>query len=70
MKYREVAGKLRRLGCEEIKRRKPGSHRKWSNPATGSGTTVPDWGPKDLRLGTLHALVRQLGVAWEDFERA
>jgi mRNA interferase HicA len=66
--YREVAAKLRRLGCEEVRRR--GSHRRWVNPATGGRTTLPDWGPRDLKGGTLRAAVRELGLAWQVFEEA
>jgi hypothetical protein len=33
-------------------------------------TVVPDWGVKDLKEGTLHAVVRQLGIEWEVFEKA
>lgn len=70
MTYREVARKLRRLGCHEIPRRSGGSHRKWINPATGRATTVPDWGAKGLKLGTLRGAVRQLGLDWQAFEEA
>jgi len=70
VKYREVAKKLRELGCEEIPRRSGGSHRKWRNPATGCATVVPDWGGKDLKLGTVRAVVRQLGIEWNEFEQA
>lgn len=70
MTYREVAQQLRRLGCLELPRRGSGSHRKWSNPATGQGPIVPDWGAKDLKTGTLHTAVRQLGLVWQDFEAA
>ncbi len=70
MTYREVARKLRRLGCQELPRRGSGSHRKWYNPVTKHGTTIPDWGPKDLKIGTLHAAVSQLGLRWQDFEQA
>jgi predicted RNA binding protein YcfA (HicA-like mRNA interferase family) len=45
MIYREVARKLRRLGCQELPRRGGGSHRKWYNSTTHQGTTIPDWGP-------------------------
>ena len=69
MKYREIANRLAELGCEEIPRRGGGSHRKWINPATGKGTVVPDWGSKDLKLGTLRAAIRQLGIEWTEFER-
>ena len=70
MKYREAARKLQDLGCQELPRRKRGSHRKWLNPATGRATVLPDWGGKDLKLGTLRAAVRQLGIEWETFEMA
>jgi predicted RNA binding protein YcfA (HicA-like mRNA interferase family) len=70
MKYREAARKLESLGCQQIPRRKGGSHRKWFNPATGRATVLPDWGGKDLKQGTLRAAVRQLGVEWETFEKA
>jgi mRNA interferase HicA len=69
MKYREAVEKLRRLGCQELVRRGGGSHRKWHNPATGRATVLPDWGAKDLKLGTLRTAVRQLGIEWEEFER-
>lgn len=70
MTYREVQRKLRRLGCDEIPRRGGGSHRKWVNPATGAGTVVPDHGSLDLPPGTLRAVVRQLGLSWDEFFRA
>ena len=68
MKYREVARKLRDLGCEETAQRTIGSHRKWCNPATGKATVVPDWGNQDLKTGTLRAIVRQLGLNWDEFK--
>ena len=70
MNYREVSRKLGRMGCEEVPRRGGGSHRKWFNPVTQKATVVPDWGSRDLRLGTVRAAVRQLGIAWTDFEKA
>lgn len=68
MKYREVAARLRSLGCEEIPRKGGGSHRKWVNPAAGAAAVLPDWGAKDLKLGTIRAAVRQLGLDWEQFQ--
>ncbi len=41
MKYREAAKKLQRLHCQELPRRKGGSHRKWFNPATGRAAVLP-----------------------------
>ncbi|WP_423222811.1 type II toxin-antitoxin system HicA family toxin [Candidatus Amarolinea aalborgensis] len=70
MRYREVARKLHELGCKELAQGGSGSHRKWYNPATGKGTVVPDWGNQDLKTGTLHGVIRQLGLDWEEFKRA
>ena len=69
MKYREVAKRLIELGCVEVPRKGGGSHRKWWNPAANLGTVVPDWGPKDLKFGTIRAAVKQLGLEWNRFER-
>ena len=70
MTYREVSRKLALLGCEEIPRRGGGSHRKWKNPRTQKATSVPDWGSRDLKLGTVRGIVRQLGIDWKDFQDA
>lgn len=70
MKYREIAQKLAKLGCEEISRRGGGSHRKWYNPATAQIAPVPDWGSKDLKLGTIRSIVRQLGLDWDQFNQS
>lgn len=67
MNYREAERKLKSLGCQELKRRSGGSHRKWFNPATGKGAVLPDWGSKDLKLGTLRDAIRQLGIDWQEF---
>ena len=48
--------------------RSKGAHRKWFNPATSRGAVLPDWGPSDLKIGTIRSAVKQLGIAWEDFE--
>lgn len=69
MKYREVEKKLRKLGCVELKS-KGGSHRKWINPTENSGAPVPDWGSKDLKMGTLRAAIKQLGLDWDKFTKA
>ncbi|HEX3556985.1 MAG TPA: type II toxin-antitoxin system HicA family toxin [Thermoanaerobaculia bacterium] len=70
MKYRHVSRKLIALGCQELPRRTGGSHRKWFNPVTNRVTVLPDWGGRDLKLGTVRAAVRQLAVEWSDFENA
>ncbi len=70
MTYREVTEKLRALGCVELPRQGDGSHRKWFNSKNKRATTVPDWGAKDLKTGTLRAVVKQLGLEWEKFVKA
>jgi mRNA interferase HicA len=70
VKYRDVERKLKSLGCQEIARTGSGSHRKWRNPATARSTVVLDWGGRDLKLGTVRAAVRQLGLDWDSFSTA
>ena len=36
-------------------------------PKMGKSLHWPDWGAKDLKLGTLRAVIRQLGLDWQDF---
>ena len=67
MTYRDVARKLTVLGCRELPKRGSGSHRKWFNVATKRVTVVPDWGGRDLKLGTVRSAVRQLGIEWQTF---
>jgi mRNA interferase HicA len=68
MKYRVVARKLVALGCAKVPRK--GSHRKGHNPLTNRSTVIPDWGSRDLKIGTVRAAVRQLGIEWAAFENA
>ncbi|MCP9492923.1 MAG: type II toxin-antitoxin system HicA family toxin [Pyrinomonadaceae bacterium MAG19_C2-C3] len=70
MKYGDVAAKLKQLGCVEIPRRGGGSHRKWHNPTNNHVAPVPDWGSKDLKMGTVRHIVRQLDLDWEAFKKA
>ncbi len=70
MKYRDAARTLVRLGCQELPRRSAGSHRKWYNPQTEQMAPLPDWGAKDLKLGTVRAVVSQLGLDWDVFRDA
>lgn len=67
MKYREVVKKLSVLGCQERVRKGGGSHRKWIDPVSQQATIIPDWGNRDLKLGTVRAAVRQLGIDWQRF---
>ena len=66
MRYRELAKRLRRLGCQQLRAGK-GSHRIWYNPTTGKVASVPDWGSKDPAPGTVRAILRELGISRRDF---
>ena len=66
MRYRDLAKRLRELGCQELVSGK-GSHRKWHNPANGKVTVAPDWGSKDLAHGTVRAIIRELGISRDEF---
>ena len=70
MKYRDAARKLKSSGCEVVPRRGSGSHRVWHNPANGRLATLPDWGAKDLKTGTVRGAVKQLGLDWNEFQKA
>jgi predicted RNA binding protein YcfA (HicA-like mRNA interferase family) len=64
-RYREIVRKLRTLGFVFF-RRAAGSHEIWRNPATGAFTTIPNH-PGDMPEGTLRAILKQAGVAVDDF---
>jgi mRNA interferase HicA len=67
VRYRDAVAKLAALGCRELPRRGGGSHRKWFNPAAGRAAVLPEWGGRNLKPGTLRAVVRQLGLEWQSF---
>lgn len=69
MRYREIERKLSKLGCIEVKRKGGGSHRKWYNPRSQPIVlvSIPDWGSKDLKTGTLRSIIKSLGIEWDDF---
>ena len=69
MRYIEISKKLNLLGCQELKRRGRGSHRRWHNPKNGQIAVIPDWGKKELKIGTLKAVLKQLGISWEEFTK-
>lgn len=69
MKYRDITRKLRRLGCE-LDRRAKGDHEIWINLSTHARTTIPNWGSRDLKPGTISAVLRDLGINKRDFDRA
>ena len=66
MRYRELAKRLKKLGCIEDRQGK-GSHQLWYNPTTKKVAPIPDWGSKDLSPGTVRAIIKELGISRKDF---
>jgi predicted RNA binding protein YcfA (HicA-like mRNA interferase family) len=64
-RYREVVQRLKRFGFE-FSRQAAGSHEIWLSRGTGRYTTIPNH-PGDMPEGTLRSVLRQAGVAQDDF---
>ena len=69
MTYRELVRKLALFGCS-FDRQGRGSHELWRNRVNGARTTIPNWGRKDLRPGTVRRILRDLGIDKAEFDRA
>lgn len=69
MNYRQLTRKLQRLDCV-LDRYAKGSHEIWMQARTGARTTIPNWGNKDLSIGTISRILRDLGIRKEDFDIA
>ena len=68
MNYRELTRRLRRLGCE-FARQGRGDHEIWVNDSTLSTTSIPNWRGRDLKPGTIRAILRDLGIPKDEFDR-
>ena len=68
MTYRELARKLRLLGCE-LKRQSKGSHEIWTNTRNNLSAVVPRHSG-DVPKGTLAAILKQLGIDRSEFDAA
>ena len=42
--------------------RQKGSHARWYNPESGSCVTIPNHGSKPIPKGTLHAILKAVGI--------
>jgi predicted RNA binding protein YcfA (HicA-like mRNA interferase family) len=69
LNYRELTRKLRQLDCE-FDRKAKGDHEIWINTASHARTTIPNWGSRDLKVGTIAGILRDLGISRDEFERA
>jgi predicted RNA binding protein YcfA (HicA-like mRNA interferase family) len=65
---REVIGALQRLGFS--KDRQKGAHVVMTRPGHPNCVTVPVHGAKNLKKGTLRAIIRDAGVSVEEFREA
>lgn len=63
--YRQVVKRLKALGFE-FDRQAAGSHEIWYSRVTNRYTTIPNH-PGDLPEGTLRAVLRQAGIAPDEF---
>lgn len=61
-KTRDLVRRLRRAGCVLVRHGK--RHDIWENPSNGKRTTVPRHA-SDLKSGTYHAILNQIGLADE-----
>lgn len=68
MNYRELSRKLKSLDCVPDRYAK-GSHEIWINLKTKARTTIPNWGNRDLKPGTISQILRDLGIKKEDFDK-
>jgi predicted RNA binding protein YcfA (HicA-like mRNA interferase family) len=64
-RYRQIVKKLKACGFEFF-RHAAGSHEIWRNPVSGRFTTIPNH-PGDMPEGTLRAILKQAGIAIEEF---
>ena len=64
-RYREIIKRLKRDGFR-FDRHAAGSHEIWFNPETKRYTTVPNHSG-DLPEGTLRAILKQAGIAQDNF---
>ena len=63
---KEVCAILRKSGFEEVRRR--GSHVVMQKKITSVTITVPVPDHGEIRIGTLQSIIRQSGVARNEFE--
>ncbi|MDX2497922.1 MAG: type II toxin-antitoxin system HicA family toxin [Desulfobacterales bacterium] len=64
-RYREIIKRLKRFGFV-FDRQAAGSHEVWFNAATNRYTTIPNH-PGDMPDGTLRAILKQAGIASDEF---
>lgn len=66
-RYGDVIKKLRKVGFEYDRNAK-GSHEIWYNPENKRRTTIPNH-PQPIKKGTLRAILNQIGLSPEEFQK-
>jgi len=66
LSYREVTRRLRKLGFRFYRQGK-GSHELWVRDSDGRVVPVPHYRGKNIRKGTVRAIIRELGASAEEF---
>jgi len=68
LNYTRLTGRLKKLGCA-FDRQAKGDHEIWIHGKTRARTTIPNWGNKDLKPGTISKILRDLGIQRYDFDK-
>ena len=68
MRYSELRRRLRKLGYKPL-RQAGGSHEIWWRPETELRTVIPNHPSKEIPTGTLRAILKDLDLSLEDFNR-
>lgn len=66
LSYREVTRRLEKLGFR-FHRQGKGSHELWVRDSDGRVIPVPHYRGKNIRKGTVRAIIREAGVSVEEF---
>ncbi|MGH7889319.1 MAG: type II toxin-antitoxin system HicA family toxin [Thermodesulfobacteriota bacterium] len=66
LRYEDVVRKLKKLGFKFYRQGK-GSHELWVRDSDGKTIPIPKHKGKDVRKGTLKAIIGQTGVSIKEF---
>ena len=66
LSYRELTRRLRKLGFRFYRHGK-GSHELWVRDTDGKVVPVPHHRGKNIRKGTVRAIIREVGVSLTEF---
>ncbi len=66
LSYREITLRLRKLGFHFYRHGK-GSHELWVRDADGRVVPIPRHQGKNIRKGTVRAIIREIGVSVVEF---